>query len=274
MEKDRFDFIRGLGEMSAFPDIALELMNLLNESTTDVRAITRYIRLDQSLAVVLLKACHSPVYGIKDNPASIEEAIELLGYNRLRTVLMSHFTHHLYTFTMRDKTRNLLWYHSIGVAVFSRALCQRFNLPPQEGYLAGLLHDIGKLVLYRLNQNSYRTIVDRTSQDSKSVNIQKLEEEFFGFDHTRCGQALLAQCSVGEEIRKAVLSHHDEGVYLKDKHITGVVAFADQLVHKVVEKKETNVKSFLEKHSVSIDDMVALSKDTLADLSASLSYSS
>jgi putative nucleotidyltransferase with HDIG domain len=265
MITQRTEFIKGIEELCSFPDLSLDLMALINQFDINSEQIQNKIKLDQTTTLFLLKICSMKAEN--NSILTVDRAIECLGKERTQRELLGYFQRHLYTFAYKDEIKSMLLYHSIGVAIFAKKLCEFLGLNAEEGYTAGLLHDIGKQVLFLCNEYNFRKVIDRINQSDKTYDVIAIEKEIVQFDHTEIGSLLLENMRVNSVLIDVVKHHHNEEYYLKDDGIVGAVAFANKLVRKVVEKKEVNVNSFLQKYSISVSQMIEFSKTTLKELS-------
>ncbi len=262
--KHGFEFIDKIEELSAMPSIALDLMSMLNDPTSSVKTIVEKIRLDPAMITYTLKSCNSPLYGVRNEVSSVPMAINLLGFVNLKSILMSYFMRNLYQLSGKNEIKNYLWKHSISVAVFSKTLAPHTSCDPEEGYLAGLLHDIGKMVLYLHNPKDYEKVIEKVENESEE--FVEAEEELFQFTHADAGHYLLEKWKFTDTLKNTVLYHHE------DQHIEGpeklipLVAFADQLAHIYLEDRNGETERYIKKFNLSqaqLDKIIEQSLQTI-----------
>ncbi len=260
-------FIENIDELSAMPAIALDVMGMLNDPFVSVRDIVNKTMLDPAMVSYVLKSCNSPLYGIRSEVTSIPIAVNLLGYTNLKSILMAYFIRNLYRLSGKNEIKVKLWRHSIAVAVFSKNIAQEIHADVDESYVAGLLHDIGKMVLYLDDNLKYEEIIQLV--DSGTMNFITAEKKSLEFTHVDTGYFLLEKWKFSQLLKDVVLFHHDPQMFLGKNKIIGLVAFADQLTHVFMEKRFDNLDHFLETLGLKekdVDKLVETSLPTIEEL--------
>jgi putative nucleotidyltransferase with HDIG domain len=156
---------------------------------------------------------------------------------------------------------NYLWEHSISVAVFAKELSSYLKIEKEGAYLAGLLHDIGKLVIYFHDADAYEKIIKKV--DEKGENFMILEEEVLNFSHIDAGNYLVNKWNLPEFIKKTILFHHFFISYAGDEPVIGIVAFANQLVHKYLDRNPVLLDIYLREYSLSEEELDSFAEKTL-----------
>jgi putative nucleotidyltransferase with HDIG domain len=246
--KEGFEFIDKIEELSAMPAIALDIMGMLNDPSSAVKDIVAKVRLDQAMVSYILKHCNSPFYGIRQEVNSIARAISLLGFTNLKSILMSYFMRNLYHLSGKNEIKEYLWKHSVAVAIFSKNLSHIFKMDADEGYVAGLLHDIGKIVLYLDDSNTYQNIV-KMVEEGKGDFLSS-EKQMLQFTHVDIGYILLEKWKFSQILKDVILYHHDLQLFVGTDKIIGVVCFADHLAHVFMERRYENLDGFMEQFNI------------------------
>lgn len=264
--KEGFTFIDNIEDLSAMPSLALDVMAMLNDSTSTVNNIVDKLKLDQAMVSSILRTCNSPLYGIRTEVTSVARAVSLLGFTNLKSILMAYFMRNLYRLSGKSKIKESLWKHSISVAVFSKNLAIRPKMDPEEAYLAGLLHDIGKIVLYLDDTSKYEDIINvvETGQE----DFFSAEKRLLQYSHVDIGYFLLEKWKFSETLKEVVLYHHDPLSFKQNDTIPGVVAFANQLSHVFLEKRYGDVDPFIKSFKLSekqVDQIVQESTTAIED---------
>jgi putative nucleotidyltransferase with HDIG domain len=196
-----------IGDLPATPAIIATLMNLTSDLNADLDKITKAILADQSLTAKVLKLSNSSFYGRAREVKTLKEAIVILGFMTLHSLVIATSTQSLYQKSLDDGISGKLWEHAFAVAIASRMIAQSTgHIGVEEAFIAGLLHDIGKLVLTQKMPVEYRRIVSQV--ESSSGRFDEIEMETFGFDHAVVGAQLLQKWSFPEELSEAVHCHH------------------------------------------------------------------
>jgi putative nucleotidyltransferase with HDIG domain len=251
--KEGLKFIDSIEELSAMPGIALDTMAMLNDPRVSVKEIVDKVMLDQAMVSFILKNCNSPFYGIRTEITSLPRAISLLGYANLKSILMSYFLRNLYHVSGRNEIKERLWKHSIAVAVFSKNIAGRLGVDTEDAYVAGLLHDIGKMVLYLDDSEKYQNIIQAV--ESGKSDFITAEKEQLNLTHVDTGYFLTEKWKFSQLLKDVVLYHHDLRLFMGSDTIIGVVSFADQLSHVFMEKRYDDLDYFLKLFGLSETDV-------------------
>ncbi len=196
-----------IGDLPATPAIIATLMNMTSDINTDINKITKAIMADQSLTAKVLKMSNSSFYGRSREVKTLKEAIMILGFMTLHSLVIATATQTLYQKTIDDGITGKLWEHGFATAIASRLLAPAAGFPyMEEAFVAGLLHDIGKLVLAQKMPKDYREIVETVEAERGSFSDAELAA--FGFTHSQVGSLLLQKWSFPQELIDAVEQHH------------------------------------------------------------------
>ena len=223
--------LQRVGDLPAMPEVVAEAVDQMSQPDVDMAEIAQTIGRDPALTAKLLKVANSPYYGMRQVVGSLKLAMVILGAREIRNILIG--------VTMMDTfdddrtaaiTRGNFWDHSFRVAALSKRISEHYKLRFQgEDFIAGLLHDIGKLVLYRQLPREYAPIFQQAS--SSEAEIESMENVAFGFDHSDAGGAIARVWNLPETLRDAVMYHHiKEGRPLadaKDPKLAAVVRVAN-----------------------------------------------
>jgi putative nucleotidyltransferase with HDIG domain len=196
-----------IGDLPATPAIIATLMNLTSDLNTDIEKITRTIMADQSLTAKLLKLSNSSFYGRAKEVKTLKEAIVILGFMTLHSLVIATSTQSLYRKSIDDGISGKLWEHAFGAAIACRMIAQTIGRPGiEEAFIGGLLHDIGKLVLTQKMPDEYHRVVEQV--EASGGCFHEFEEKAFGFNHADVGSKLLEKWSFPEELVEGVRDHH------------------------------------------------------------------
>ena len=200
------EFVRQAKDLPVMPPVAAEVMRRAEDPDSDLRGMTNLISRDASLAVRVLKIANSSFYSMPRKIESIQQAIVLLGYSTLRSVVVAASIKDV--FARYGLSERLLWEHAIAAACAASSLAERIGgFAPDEVFVGGLVHDVGKLVMHAESERRYQDVMRAVYAEEKS-SVQA-EIEVFGFDHAEVGQLLLAKWGLPERLVSAVGAHHD-----------------------------------------------------------------
>jgi HD-like signal output (HDOD) protein len=211
------------------PIVVTKVLSLLKDPDFSVRQLSRVISDDTALASRTLAMSRSPRYAQRHQPTTVHEAILVIGYQTLRNIVLATAAQSF--LTKNSKVAERLWSHSLAAALAARILTQRSAFAdPELGFLAGLLHDVGEMILLHGDPRGFERILEEV-EETKSSLVEK-EEETYSFDHSSIGIALLNFWNIDSRIGEAVLCHHDEDDHPDAKSLVTIIAMADYLCFK------------------------------------------
>ena len=201
------ELILGEIKLPALPQVLLELMRVINDPKCGAGDIAEVIRLDMSLASHLLRLVNSAYYNFPFTIDTVDRAVTLIGTKEITTLAFS--SSFLNMFKKGDTLFDMeaFWKHSVSCSIAARSLAKRAqNGNPERYFIAGLLHDIGRLVLATYTPDLWQEI-SQQDEGQEALPYTK-EEALLGFDHGQFGGALLAQWNFPSTLIRAVKYHH------------------------------------------------------------------
>ena len=219
-----------IGRIRPIPQIAMKLMRIIRRGDYNMSELATEIRHDQVIGAKVLRYCNSPIIGLRKKIDSIDRAIVMLGENRMLEVVVSaavdpFFDQQEGGYSMM---RGGLYQHALGVANIAKMLSKltgRSN--PESAYTAGLLHDIGKVVLDQYITRSLPLFYQSVS--SRDQEFVTLEKEFIGIDHQEVGRQLGIKWNLPENLTETIALHHYPEDAEVDKDLAHIVHIADLL---------------------------------------------
>ena len=200
----------GTGALPTPPETYLRLRELLVSPFVDMREITAVVEQDPGLSTKLLHIVNSAQFGFRRQIVTPADAVQLVGVEVIKALALG-----LQTFTFYDhnsfarKAFKDLWAHSLSTAIAARNIALAEGLPTEraeECFFAGLLHDIGKLILAANAEPQYRLAVELSTK--ADVPLEQAEMGIFASTHAHVGAYLLALWGVPEAVISAVELHH------------------------------------------------------------------
>ncbi|HNQ23849.1 MAG TPA: HDOD domain-containing protein [Phycisphaerae bacterium] len=191
------------------PGTAVRLMQVINDPRSTVDQIVEVIKFDQAVTGQVLRICNSAYFGLARKVTSLSDAMVLLGTMKVLQLVMSV---HAKVLLAKEQTGyglapGILGKHSMAVAIASAAFGQRFNLPNVNlAFTAGLLHDIGKVVLNQYVGEEFAEIIRRVTQ--RRVTFAEAEQEVLGFSHEQIGAMVAERWELPEPIVRCIRYHH------------------------------------------------------------------
>lgn len=203
------DLITGSTRVSSLPEIFIMISELVHDPTSSFSDIAKVVNLDPALSARLLKIVNSSFYSFPSNIETVTHAISIIGTEQLHDLALA--TTIISTFkNIPDKilNMNLFWRHSLGVAIISRNLaihCRETN--PERFYLAGMLHDIGRLIILENLPDESKEIFERHKEIGGL--LWQIEREVLGFDHADVGAALARAWKLPLSLEEIIGNHHN-----------------------------------------------------------------
>ncbi len=214
-----------LPDLLPFPAVATKLMNVANSSSVSIRDMCRIIECDASLSMELLRIANSPIYGCGGQVRTIEQAAVLLGTRGLRDLAATTAAAGLFESTVNPIV-NDLWQHSLGCATVARMLARKVDdVDADEAFLAGLVHDVGKLVMVTLLEEHY----DLVEPSLAGQEVCGEETSRYGMHHAELGGECSEDWGLPMEIADAVRFHHDPSAAEESVAMAQVISAANHL---------------------------------------------
>lgn len=207
MSQDVFDkILNDHRELSSLPQVLVEVIRISNDEEASVADIASIIMKDPALTARLLRIVNSPYYGVAKKITTVQQAVLTVGIRTVTAVALAASIYDLFNTLKTKIDRKKFWRHSLEVALASRMIAvEAGHEPADEAFVAGLLHDIGSLVL----EASYPADFERICKLVESgVRLTSAEEQTWGTNHARVGQFLLDQWALPDCITEAVGNHH------------------------------------------------------------------
>ena len=137
-----------VGDLPAVPAVISAAMGMTANLQSNVADISRTLSLDQSLTVKVLKLSNSPYYGRRTEVETLNEAIIVLGFSAVRSLVVAASSHGMFVSDNSDDAGCKLWRHSLSTAIAGRQIAGKVGYrDSEEVFIAALLHDVGKLVM-------------------------------------------------------------------------------------------------------------------------------
>ena len=208
-----------------------ELLELLNAPQPYSTQICDIIRRDPSLTARILRMVNSVYYGLATPVKSIEEAVFFIGMEQIRQLTM--FTPVIEDFQrLAGKTRfpwRQFWQHCVGTAIMTREVIASMFAPPQEiEYVAGLVHDVGKIAMSAAFPQHFSEIQRRLAEGP--ADLLALETELLGLNHAELGALYLRRLNLPDVLVETAQFHHQPHLATREPSTVAAVQIADLLV--------------------------------------------
>ena len=227
------DLIDDTLELVSLPDVVHRINLMVEDPNSSAVEIGHLIGEDPALTARLLRVVNSPMFGFPSRIDTISMAITILGTRQLRDlVLATAVVSQFHDFTHEVIDMETFWCHSICTAVSAKVIGQHLRENNSERFfVAGLLHDIGKLVMYMTHPDASRQVIELASE--AGIDKNTVERSIFGFGHADVSAELLSLWQLPGSLIEAARYHHHP---IRATHFateTAVVHIADAIANNV-----------------------------------------
>lgn len=192
-------------ELPSEVGLMVELIDLCNNDEATFETFSTAIRKDTSLTSKVLRIANSPAYRQWNKISDLRRMLIILGLKNVKKIIITSAVQQFFSKLNKNfnKSVQLTWLRSLVCAHLAESIAKSINHPkPEEAYLAGLLHQLGILLLLANYQENYQSILD---QYYECADFRELERENYGLDHCELGAALIESWELDSLISDAVL---------------------------------------------------------------------
>lgn len=194
------------------PSIALQIVELTSDPNTDIRKLVRILQVDPAICAQLLRTVNSCLYALRTPATSIDRAITVIGFNPLRSLVLSMALPSLNARLDSDSGLRSYWRDSVAGGMIAREMAVKLRLPLHgEIFIAGLLRDLGMTLLRERFGPEYDPVwcvTHERSAELRGATQCDWERETLGLDHAELGATLLSRWNLPSELAEMVRHHH------------------------------------------------------------------
>ena len=205
-------------EIPTLIDVYQHFREKISDPRTPATEIADMISSDQAIATRVLRSANSPFYGLMNRVTTIPHAIVIIGFNGIHHIVLNTAVLNLFRDTTnrsREFDPHALWRHSSATGLIARLIAKKIRYSAfEELFTAGLLHDIGKIYLFRYFLQDYLRVI--TTAKEKNILLKDAEEQILGITHSEIGGALLKAWNIPETLIYTTTFHHNLAL-AKDK---------------------------------------------------------
>ena len=203
------EFVATVQHLPLFSGTAVQLIRSVDQEEITAGELSRLISTDAALSAHLLRIVNSPFYGLSRRIGTVSDALTVLGFNLVRrTVTAAVLQRPLFAYLHDTEVARAFWRHELLCAALARHLALRRGFDGEFAYMAGLLHDVGRLVMLVQFPEQSDVLLTQRSDDDETGILR--EREQFGFDHAQVGGALLELWDLPGGMVQAAHQHADE----------------------------------------------------------------
>ena len=223
------ELVSGSIHLVSLPEIRIRVNELLDEPNITAAELGNIICQDTSLTARLLKIVNSSYYGFEAKIETVSRAVEVVGLRELRGLVIADSAVETFSHVSKEILNNIrFWRHSLYCGVIARLLAEQCHVLHSERlFVAGLLHDIGKLIIAHRLPNETRMIQLEATQGLRSE--YEIEQDFLGFNHSEVGGELMKEWNMPETLIESVANHHSPRLAKTGVMETSIVHIANIL---------------------------------------------
>ena len=216
--------------ISSLPMVYLKLVETANNSASSNQDFVNVISKDVGLSARLMKLVNSAFFGYPSRIDSLNRAVTIVGIKQLQDLALATSIFEMFK-NVPHEFGNIesFWKHSIACGVVARILAnyrREFNI--ERAFVSGLLHDIGRLIMFMFMSDDIKTIIETAR--SQNQLLYRTEKQLFGFTHAAVGGALLKKWKLPDQITYAVKYHHTPSAAGRFKEDVALVHIADLII--------------------------------------------
>jgi len=214
------------------------MLNTINRMVmnprTSAREVAQIISADPALTAKVLQVVNSPFYGFPNRITTVTHAIVILGFNTMKSIILSSTIFDLFR---KDAgpgrfDRTAFWKHSIGCGAAAKVLGRRLGYAAlEEIFIAGLLHDVGKIVLDQFLHEPFSAALELARR--REILLREAEEEILGANHADVGGWLFETWSLSRGLVETTRCHHNTDLAQDHPRLAGVIHAADILARAI-----------------------------------------
>jgi putative nucleotidyltransferase with HDIG domain len=225
------ELVSRIDEIPIFPQTVSKILKLVDDPKTNIRDIENEILKDQGFTTKVLKLANSAYFGVSRQIKTVSQATTLLGFQAIRSMVLassvgSVLSKELIGYALE---REALWKQSQICAITARVISKKIKFPqPDQAYTAGLLKDIGKVILDHYLNDQFQNIMDQINEGNKP--FLEVEEEILGFNHCQVGARIAEKWKLPEDLVEAIAYHHQPEKAQLNLKLVAITHVADGLV--------------------------------------------
>lgn len=226
------DLLKGFVQVSSLPVVYTKINEAVNNPQSSMKGISDIISDDPGLTSRLLKLVNSAFYSFPSRIETVSRALFIVGTQQLRDLALATSIMNLFKGIPEDLVNmESFWRHSVacGLAAKILATYRRCEMNVERFFAAGIIHDIGRLIIYKKIPDTAREMIIRCKANSEL--LYSVEKEVIGFDHSDLGRVLVQFWNLPPSLEEVVAYHHSPREARRYPIETAVVHIADIIVH-------------------------------------------
>lgn len=196
------ELVNSVKDIHAMPSVIVKALNIMKKPTASMKELGDIVMFDQSLTIKILALVNSAYYGFSQQISSINIALSLLGMVKVKNIIVAVAMKPM----MSNQGDKELWKHSMRVAAGCEYLANLTKImDSDEAFIAGFVHDVGKMVLHMSNEKLYAKVISAVND---GADILEAERKYFDSDHVKTGSLLAKRWQLPILLANIISYHH------------------------------------------------------------------
>ena len=234
MNKELETAIMTAADLPTIPVVAIKVMQLIESESATAEELAKIVASDPAVAARVLKISNSSFYGCQRQIQTLSGAIIVLGFTTLRSLVVAASVKQVYK--PYGLTEKMLWEHSFAAGLAARIIATQTRAANvEEAFLAGLFHDIGKIIMNSLDRAKFQEVMQHCYNEG--ISFGEAERSVYPFGHDEVGAYVIRKWNLPEVLTTAILQHHKLEFSAEDapavRNLTAVTSLADQFCLKL-----------------------------------------
>ena len=196
------ELVNNVKDIHAMPSVIVKALNIMKKPTASMKELGDIVMYDQSLTIKILALVNSAYYGFSQQISSINIALSLLGLVKVKNIIVAVAMKPM----MSNQGDKELWKHSMRVAAGCEYLANITKImDSDEAFIAGFVHDVGKIVLHMANEKAYNKVISAVND---GADVLDAERKYFDSDHVKTGSLLAKRWQLPILLANIISYHH------------------------------------------------------------------
>lgn len=220
-------------DLPTLPAVFMHITQLMRDSQASIKEISCVVEADQSIAMKILRLINSSFYGLSRSVHSVQQAIVLLGSNTLKNIIITASVFEALGMKGKEAglNREAFWQHSMGCGMIARCLDGKVNGGhEEEGFISGIIHDIGKVVLDQYFHEKLMAVVRKVQKEP--LTFYQAEKDLLGITHAEIGARLAEIWCLPPNLVDVIAHHHAANFDGPHARLAALIQVSDMLVRK------------------------------------------
>lgn len=222
--------VEAVNDLPALPGVVTRVIQLTDDPNSTAQDINNVLNQDQAITARVLRLANSAFYGYTRRINTVTDAVVFMGFKTIRSIVIAASVSDILNQEIAGYAleHGELWKHSQCTAMAARNIARKVKFPMLDlAYTAGLLHDIGKVILNHTMKEAYFEVVERVSEGE--IPFNQVEDEILGFNHAVVGARVAGKWNLPDQMVEAIAFHHDPEKATVNPKLTAIIHLADAI---------------------------------------------